>query len=203
MTANLEKDRAVPDVHQEFQALLARVRDGSEEAAWELIHLYGEHILRAVRRMLSDKLRPRFDSIDFVQSVWAALFTSRARIRDFETPDQLIGFLYAVARNKVANESRRRFGTGKHDVTREKQLVQAMEDAPESMILRTDTPSQIAVARERLERLLANQPERHRQIIVLRYAGSTFAEIAEQVGMNERSVRKVIDNLMSDKRSQE
>src|SRR5437870_4945509 len=41
----------------EFKNLMQRVRDGSEDAARELLDRYGEHILRVVRRKLSRELR--------------------------------------------------------------------------------------------------------------------------------------------------
>jgi hypothetical protein len=42
----------------EFATLMQRVREGSEDAAWELVQLYGEAIRRAVRRALNERLLP-------------------------------------------------------------------------------------------------------------------------------------------------
>jgi hypothetical protein len=53
----------------DFSDLMRRVREGSEEAAWELVHCYGERIRRVVRRKMSHRLRPVFDSLDFVRTV--------------------------------------------------------------------------------------------------------------------------------------
>ena len=61
----------------------------------------------------------KFDSMDFVQSVWLSFFKNRAAIADFQTASQLVAFLATAARNKVCTESRRRLYTQKHDIRRE------------------------------------------------------------------------------------
>ena len=60
-----------------FVALMRRVREGSEAAAWELVDKYGGHLRRAVRRVLNPMLRSKFDSLDFVQLVWDSFFRRR------------------------------------------------------------------------------------------------------------------------------
>ena len=96
------------------------VREGSQDAGWKLVETYGPHILRVVRRSLSQDLRTKFDSIDFVQAVWASIFAEPTRLATFEQPEQLIAYLAAVARNKVVDEFRRRVQTQKFDVKRER-----------------------------------------------------------------------------------
>ena len=195
MTMHLESAPKPEGVNQDFLVLMQRVREGSEEAAWELIDRYGHHILRAVRRMLHEKMRSRFDSVDFVQAVWASFFTSRTQLMRFDKPEQLVAFLATLARNKVVDETRRRLNTQMRDPQRELRFHEKMAVDSKDASVRQDTPSQIAVARERWNRLLDGQPEHYRQILCLRYAGETFEQIAAKVGMDERSVRKVIDKL--------
>jgi RNA polymerase sigma-70 factor (ECF subfamily) len=174
---------------------MQQVRAGSQEAAWELIERYGPHIQRAVRRRLHASLRSKFDSIDFVQSVWASFFTSRNQAVQFDTPESLIAFLAALARNKVVDEFRRRVQTEKHDITRERALHEDIDVSPESVPGPEATPSQVAVARERWNRLVDQQPEHYRQIIQLRFEGKTQEEIAREIGVNERTVRKILERL--------
>src|SRR5262245_48951943 len=57
-----------------FRDLMRQVNEGSDDAIRELVQVYGPHILRVVRMRLSKHLRSKFDSADFVQSVWAAFF---------------------------------------------------------------------------------------------------------------------------------
>ena len=73
--------------HGEFALLMQSVREGSQEAARTLFERYGPHIRRVVRRKLHQKLRPQFDSVDFVQDVWASFFAQQGRQASFESRD--------------------------------------------------------------------------------------------------------------------
>src|SRR5256885_494267 len=97
-------DQEWPRDQRRFRALMQRAFEGSSEAAQELMAKYGAYIIRAVRKRLSHKLRPRFDSIDFVQDVWASFY--RGEERKFEGPEHLIAFLTRVAQNKVIDAAR-------------------------------------------------------------------------------------------------
>ena len=83
----------MPSFESDFRTLLAGIRSGSEEAAWQLIEQYGPHIRRIVRRRLDRRLRSQFDSVDFVQAVWASFFREPDQIRSFETLPDLIKYL--------------------------------------------------------------------------------------------------------------
>jgi RNA polymerase sigma-70 factor (ECF subfamily) len=186
------------EVRLEFQTLIAEVRGGSQDAAWRLIELYGPHIQRAVRRNLHASMRSKFDSLDFVQAVWASFFTEREKAAQFNDPDDLMAFLAAMARNKVVDEFRRRVITHKYGGRREHTVYEAVEAAPRRQPHYLDTPSQIAVARERWNQMLASQPDHYRQIVAMRYQGDTCEQIAAKLGMHERSVRKVLDKLFEE-----
>ncbi len=175
---------------------LERVRQGSEDAAWDLIDVYGPHILRAVRRKLNPRMRPKFDSADFVQAVWASFFTSRSQILSFDQPEDLIAFLSAMAHNKVITEVRRRLIWEKYNVVREEPLHDSTLPATIDPAGYQPTPSQVAVARERWQRIVAGQPDRHRQVLYMRYMGETYEDIAEKLGLHERTVRKIVDDAL-------
>src|SRR5687768_4189029 len=104
------------DEDLEFADLMNRLRAGDQEAAWKLIEEYGPHIRRVVRRELHQKMRSKFDSIDFVQAVWASFFREPGQFREMETPEALLNFLVAIARNKVVDETRRRLYLQKMNV---------------------------------------------------------------------------------------
>src|SRR5262245_25454950 len=131
----------------EFAVLMRRLRDGSEEAAWELVEHYGSSVQRVIRRSLNEQMRSKFDSIDFVQAVWFSLFKERERFNSFQTPAQLSAFLMGMARNKLAHEQRRRMQTQKHDVRRE-QSADSVDQDREYLGSNSPRPSQIAQARE-------------------------------------------------------
>jgi RNA polymerase sigma-70 factor (ECF subfamily) len=182
-------------VDQNFDQLLADLRDGSEEAAWQLIEQYGPHIHRVVRRHLNRRLRGKFDSVDFVQSVWASFFREPEQIQEFTSPEQIVAYLAAAARFKVVDETRRRLGTKKHDVMREESWSESTIEEQENACV-GPTPDDVAIAREAWNRLVGSETTRHREIVRLRIAGNTYGEIAEKLDIHERTARKVVDRLL-------
>ena len=177
-----------------FGDLLERARQGSDEAAWDLVEAYGPYVLRTIRRTLSREIRGKFDSEDFAQAVWASFFGSPEQYDGVTEPQQLVGLLAKMARNKVIDEMRRRFQTQKYAVRREQPLAD-LADAPAQLKSRDPTPSQFAMARERWVRLLQDQSDRDRQIIRLKLMGKTHRSIAQQLGVNEKTVKRVLDRL--------
>jgi RNA polymerase sigma-70 factor (ECF subfamily) len=175
----------------EFRQAIERICAGDAEAAWDFIVTYGPHIQRVVRHRLHQKLRPKFDSMDFVQMVWASFFADPRRIAGMREPAELIGYLVTMARNKVIDESRRRLKYQKHNVNRECSL----EDVDLSTVKlhqRPETPSQIAMARERWLRILRGRPERTRRAMELRVNGASFGEIGAALGIHERTAREMV-----------
>jgi RNA polymerase sigma factor (sigma-70 family) len=179
----------------EFEKLMHDVRGGSEEAVRRLLDEYGSHIYRAVRRRLNKTLRVRVDSQDFVQAVWASFFAHRSRILEFDGPEQLIAFLGKVATNKVIEECRHHLTTQKNDMNRERRLEDSGLFTSQSLVNPGPSPSQVAIAREQWDRLLEGQPEHYQRIVELRSVGATYDEIALELGMNERNVRRFIHKL--------
>ena len=59
-----------------------------------------------------------------------------------------------------------------------------------------DSNAQVAVARERWRRILASQPAHVQQMLLLRYMGETYEQIAVKLGVHERTVRKLIDQAL-------
>ena len=95
---------------QEFLVLMKRIQAGSSEAASALLERYGLDVLRAVRSGLSQQLRSKFDSQDFVQDVWASFFANPPPEGKFDQPRRLVAFLRRIASNKVANAARQYLG---------------------------------------------------------------------------------------------
>ena len=183
------------DERSEFRAAIAGVRAGSPEAVWKLIADYGPHIQRVVRRKLDRRMRSKFDSQDFVQMVWASVFRNPQGICSLEEPGDLIRYLAALGRRKVIDEYRRRIQKDtKYNVTREQSLDDS-ELAEHPADAEQLTPSQLAIAREQWEEFLRKQPERDRSIVQMRIGGATFLEISQQLGIHERTARKVISRL--------
>src|SRR3954447_13443640 len=105
-----------------LQDILVRIQQGDEHAAQELLACYEAEVRLVVRRQLPRLLRSRFDSLDFLQSVWGSFFHRiRTGPNDLREEQNLITFLAWAARNKVIDEYRRA-ATRKQDVRREEPL---------------------------------------------------------------------------------
>lgn len=183
------------EIDREFQELMRRIREGDQQAAWDLLELYGPHLRRVVRCRMHAKLRSKFDSIDFVQSVWGAFFTDAEKLRKFEQPKDLIAFLAKMARNKVYEETRRRFEYQRYRLSREQPLDEH-ENSAHAIDPGQHRASEIAVVRERWNRTLSKRSQLDLQILEMRFQGSTFDEIAAALNVNEKMARRVIQEII-------
>ena len=180
----------------DFTGLLARARSGDPAAIRDFLDRFEQEVRVMVRARLPRKLRPRFDSGDFVQAVWQSFFADPdSPGPQFENEAHLRGFLDGVVRNKVGEQHRRLTRTAKYNLAREERLYVARGDRE---ILREvaspdPSPSEAVQADDRLEQLTAGFGPREIEVLMLRRQGLTHVEVAERTGMNERSVRRIIE----------
>lgn len=188
----------LPGAGNQFAALMEQLSRGSEDAVWELVELYGDAIRRAVRRGLNERMRPKFDSLDFVQLVWQSFFRQPTNLQRFDKPEQLIAFLITMARNKVGMEARRRLLGQKYNVNREVGIHELEDDTAARLISSEPEPVAAAIARERWEGLLQDQPPHYRRIVQLRLEGHTLQHIADELHLDESTVRRFLKRLANE-----
>jgi RNA polymerase sigma-70 factor (ECF subfamily) len=104
-----------------------------------------------------------------------------------------------VVRNKVQEQHRRLTRTEKYDLAREERLYvrRSGRDVLREVISPDPSPSETAQAGDRLEQLTAGRSQREIEVLNLRRQGLTFEEIAAQLGIHERSVRRIIESARS------
>ncbi len=176
---------------------MERVRAGCPDAAKEVCSRYGGHIRIIVRRRLHQRMRRCYDSIDFLQDVWASFFSGPLGQYDFNDPQLLVKYLSDLAVHKVTDEYRRNFDRKKYDIRLERPL-QAMGRVDGKSVdppVRGPTPSQVAIANERWERLLDGQPNRYRLVLDMLRLGYTHAEIAERTGVHLKVIQRLLTKL--------
>src|SRR5215469_15020832 len=148
----------------ELSQFLRRIQAGDEGAARELLSRFEAEVRLVVRRQLPRLLRSRFDSLDFLQSVWGSFFRRmRSDPTEFEDSRHLVAFLARAAKNKVIDEYRRA-ASRKHNMHREEPLWGEggrAKDVP----AQTDSPSEVAEAHEALGRMRELVPEEKRSIL--------------------------------------
>ena len=173
---------------------LQRIQAGDEGAARELLQRFEAEVRLVVRRQLPRLLRSRFDSLDFLQSVWGSFFRRmRTAPTEFEDSRHLVAFLARAAKNKVIDEYRRA-GSRKNDMHREEPLWSSgrrARDLPDTI----DSPSEVAQAHEIFGRLRALVPEEKRTIVEMKAEGLSSKDIGERLGISERTVQRVLEDL--------
>jgi RNA polymerase sigma-70 factor (ECF subfamily) len=182
-------------VEDDFRTLMERVRSGCDEAAREVFDRYSAHVARVVRRYLHQRLRPQYDSLDFLQAVWASFFTAGLERRRFERPQELIAYLSRMACNKIIDANRKRRG----DPDGRPQETQGglMPDGQEAQAAaRQPTPSQVFIAEESWERLLRDQPPVLRRALEMLRQGHSYREIADEVGLHPKALQRFLHKLM-------
>lgn len=183
-------------VDEDFLGLMRRAREGCPDAARELFDRYGGHIRHVVRRRLHERMRARYDSLDFTQDVWASFFTSPLEKYTFDTPESLVAFLTEVAQAKVAKAYRGDFQTQK----RNREYEQPLGDdrpgaAPCDPPMLGPTPSQFAIANEQWEQMLKGLPERYRLLVELLRQGHSRKEVAERTGLHPKLIQRLLNRL--------
>lgn len=172
----------------EFARLMERARAGSGDAAQELMGRYGPDVLRAVRRRLHKRLRSKYDSADLAQEVWASFFRGPLGRFHFATSTDLKRFLARMAGNKTADlfrahrciKRRREHALDSHTVRHE------VRDLAGDL----SSPSQALRDEEQWQQVCGRQSERVQRILLLLRQGKTYQEIARDLGMADRSVRR-------------
>lgn len=172
-----------------LETLLEKLNRGDEKAAEQVFREYEPYLRKVVRRMLPNHLRPKFDSIDIVQSVWGDMFTVfREGGTSFAGVPQLRAFLVRATQNRFIDRIRQ------HQTALKREVHGACE-LDELPARDQSRPSEVAIANELWEQLLQNCPAEHRPILTLRYAGASPIEIAEKLSMHPGSVRRILREM--------
>jgi len=182
----------------DFAALIESVRLGDEAAVTALLGQFEPEVRMMVRVRLPRILRNQLDSMDIVQAIWTSVFTGKPDdVARFTDVGQFRGFLAGVARNKVYEEYRRRTKTKKYCLGREERLYvrKGERDVPLDVVASDPTPSEGVQADDRLDQLTRGRPLEEVRVVNLRRQGLKFHEIAQRLGISERSIRRVINAI--------
>ena len=187
-------------VDDDFADLMARAKAGDQAAIRVFLTRFENEVQIMVRARLPKRLRNQYDSADFVQAVWQSFFPGlRQHAPDFEKVAHLRRYLAGVVRNKIYEQHRRLTRTEKYDVLREERLYirRGDRDVPREVVSTDPSPSQTAQAGDRMAQLTAGRSQHEIDVIRLRRQGLTFEEIATEIGVKERTARRIIDSARS------
>lgn len=151
------------------------------------------HVKKVIRRRMHASMKPRFDSVDFMQMAWASFFRFANDLDKFTDSVHLENYVTSVARNKVGEAFRKNHIYQKHNVRRELTMDDVNVDDLEVDL--TDSPSAITQMKEFWLRLNDICNSRETEIINRRIAGCTNQEIADELGLHERTIRKILARI--------
>lgn len=175
-----------------LQAVLDRLTSGDSQAADEVFRQYEPYLRKVVRRLLPMRLRPKFDSIDVVQSAWADLLENfRKSGNRFTTVHQLRAFLVTSVRNRFIDRYRQMDKVAKQEKRETHGEIEQIAAAGQA------TPSQVMQAGDLWERLLKLCPAEYQAVLLLKRQGATSEEIAAETGLHPGSIRRILRNLAS------
>lgn len=160
--------------------LMRRVRAGDQAAATTLVREYEPLVRRMVRLRLEDERLSRvFDSMDVCQSVLGSFFVRAAMGEyDLQEPGQLVKLLVTMARNKVASAARREYRQ-----KRDRRRTNSDEaDALDLVAGRQETPSQILMGNELIDRARGLLRAEELEMSELRANGLSWDDIAAKLG---------------------
>jgi RNA polymerase sigma-70 factor (ECF subfamily) len=173
-----------------LDALLDRLNGGDAEAAAQVFVACEPYLRMVVRRQLPSRLRPKFDSVDVVQSVWADLLEGfRSSGWHFTDAAHLRAFLVKVTRNRFIDRLRQLRQSAEH----EEPLFESHER--KRAVAPDPRPSEVAQAQDLWQQLLGLCPEGHREVLRLKREGLALDEIARRTGLHPSSIRRILYDL--------
>jgi RNA polymerase sigma factor (sigma-70 family) len=179
----------------EFQRLLREIQEGSADAVQQFLDRYGRAVLQVIRRRLDRRMRSQFDSIDFLQDVWASFFRSPPPPAAFAGPETLFRYLTTMARNKVVDAFRQSLVCRKYNVNRELPREDAVSDHLAQRETRQPAPSQEGGTKELWEEATKGRTKKQVKILTMLRDGYTHAEIAQTLQLSERTVRRFVREI--------
>ena len=170
--------------------LMEQLCHGDEASAERVFRTYEPYLRLVVRRMLSPRLRSKFDSMDVVQSVWADVLVGfRAAGWRFASAAHLKAFLVRATRNRFVDRLRQ----NRVPLDHQRSLTDADLDQSD---MRADTdPGDVAQAEDLWRQMLALCPPEHQQVLELKLQGCKLSEIAERTHLHPSSVRRIFYDL--------
>lgn len=193
-----DRGAAVNDEDLEWDAIIKGLRRGDAEVVAHFYRRYGEPLQAIADRKIGEQLRRRIDASDVVQSAMRTFFRraheGRVELGDSE---KLWNLLCAITLTKVREQARfhRR---NRRDVQRESP-ASAVDESGLLPIERVPhhepTPDVVAEFRDQLQFLMDAMDDEERQVLACKLQDCTNDETASQMGISERSVRRILSRL--------
>ncbi len=173
-----------------LDAMLSKLNAGDPAAAEEVFLAFEPYLRMVIRRRLSHALRAKFDSSDIVQSAWADVLDGLRHSKwTFQNVDQLRAFLVKMTRNRFIDRLRQHRGALEREVAMPQVDIDALPANRASRV------SENFYADELWHQMLDACPPAHYELLALKRAGASIAEIADRTHLHQSSVRRILYDL--------
>jgi RNA polymerase sigma factor (sigma-70 family) len=173
--------------------LLARWRQGDQQAATELFRRYADRLIALARSRLSAQLARRVDPEDAVHSAYRSFFADVREGRyQVERGGDLWQLLVTITLNKVQHQVERHTSQ-KRAVNREQHY--GSEDSLVALGAREPSPAEALVLTDQVEQLMRPLDAAQRRMLELRLQGYNLEEIAATAQCSEATVRRLLDRI--------
>jgi RNA polymerase sigma-70 factor, ECF subfamily len=182
-------------VDEHSQLLVSRWRDGDQDAARELFFRYSERLLALVRSKLSDKVAPRIDAEDVVQSAYRSFFSGvRNNQYVLEQSGDLWRLLVGVTIHKLLSQIEYH-RADRRSVDREQSVTNAEGwfGLNAEALAHEPSPAEAAAVLDELEHIMRGLDAEDRRILEMKLQGYRTGEIASAVQRSDRMVRLVME----------
>jgi RNA polymerase sigma-70 factor (ECF subfamily) len=170
-------------------------RADDQEAARQLVDRYLDRLVALARRRLSQRLASRVDAEDVVQSVFRTFF-HRAKEGKFQIKDQddLCKLLMRITVHKVLKQVEHHTA-GKRDPHLETEQGNRSLERMHELLAKEPTPEAEVLFLDQLEHLMSELRPQERKILEMRMQGYSNEEIASELGIYDRKIRRVIERV--------
>jgi RNA polymerase sigma-70 factor (ECF subfamily) len=174
---------------------LEALQTGDEEAARQLFDRYAAQLVLLARKRISQRLAARIDAEDIVQSVFRTFFHRCKQGQfHFEEPDDVCKLLARITVHKTFRQIafHRR---AKRDAGQEAPRGQDAQEMLMRLLTAEPTPEETSAFLDQLEHLLARLEPQERRILEMRMQGYATGEIAQELGIDERTIRRRMEHV--------
>jgi RNA polymerase sigma factor (sigma-70 family) len=184
--------------------LIARWRQGDQQAAAALFGRYAQQLIGLAAARLSARLAQRVDPEEVVQSAFRSFFVAaRDGSYDLQRGGDLWRLLVSITLHKLHDQVKRNIA-GKRSVAREQN---GSGDQPDGELLAVPalgpSPLEAVALSDELEQIMRALPPLHRQMLELRLQGYHLDEIASATRRSTRTVSRILDVIKEELEQQE
>jgi RNA polymerase sigma-70 factor (ECF subfamily) len=177
----------------ELDALIACCRAGDQEAARRLYEYFTNRLVALARVRLHQRFASRVDPEDIVQSVFRTFFMRlQAGEYEFQERDDLTKLLMRITLNKTLRQIAYQ-QAAKRATTAE--AIQTDRAAVLDVMAHDPTPDEAIMFVDQIDHFLAKLNPEDRKIIELRLQGYRNEEIAHQLAVSDRKIRRILERV--------